>query len=135
MASALRRTASFSAVISPGTRMAKPGPGNGWRRIMRSGRPSLRPSARTSSLNSSRQLKRPAPRQPPEFVMRLKGAAGAAGKGHSLDDVRVERPLREEIGAAKRSGLFFKHIDEEPADDLALAFRVCDAGQAAEEER
>jgi len=37
-----------------GMRMARPGPGNGWRPTKASGRPSSRPKARTSSLNSSR---------------------------------------------------------------------------------
>ena len=45
---------SFSFVISPGTRIARPGPGKGWRPTKASGRPSSRPSTRTSSLNSSR---------------------------------------------------------------------------------
>ena len=44
----------ISRVISPGTRMASPGPGNGWRPTKCAGSPSSRPSARTSSLNSSR---------------------------------------------------------------------------------
>ena len=35
-------------------RIARPGPGNGWRATISSGRPSSRPTARTSSLNSSR---------------------------------------------------------------------------------
>jgi hypothetical protein len=37
-----------------GQRMARPGPGNGWRPTKLSGSPSSRPSARTSSLNNSR---------------------------------------------------------------------------------
>src|SRR5919198_1084017 len=35
-------------------RMARPGPGNGWRHTIRSGRPSSSPTRRTSSLKSSR---------------------------------------------------------------------------------
>ena len=45
-------------VISPMTRTASPGPGNGCRRKNSSGTASLRPSSRTSSLNSWRK---PAP--------------------------------------------------------------------------
>src|ERR1700748_2090431 len=54
MASAFCRVATFSFVISPGMRMARPGPGNGWRPTKLSGSPNSRPSARTSSLNRSR---------------------------------------------------------------------------------
>ena len=42
------------AVTSPTMRMPRPGPGNGWRPTMTSGRPSSRPIARTSSLNRVR---------------------------------------------------------------------------------
>jgi hypothetical protein len=51
----LLQVATFSGVISPGMRMARPGPGNGWRPTKASGRPSSTPRARTSSLNSSRR--------------------------------------------------------------------------------
>ncbi len=54
MASALRSRASRSSVTSPSTRMARPGPGKGWRFTEASGSPSSRPSRRTSSLKSSR---------------------------------------------------------------------------------
>jgi GMP synthase (glutamine-hydrolysing) len=39
------------AVTSPMIRMARPGPGNGWRWTIASGRPSSVPTSRTSSLN------------------------------------------------------------------------------------
>ena len=43
------------ALTSPPTiRIARPGPGNGWRQTIRSGRPSSAATARTSSLNSIR---------------------------------------------------------------------------------
>src|SRR6185369_10629006 len=54
MWSARRRISRLSAVTSPMMRMARPGPGNGCRPTISSGRPSSRPTCRTSSLNSSR---------------------------------------------------------------------------------
>ena len=51
---ASRRVSSRSAVTSPMIRMASPGPGNGWRWTIVSGRPNSRPTARTSSLNRYR---------------------------------------------------------------------------------
>ena len=50
MASTSCKIATFSAVISPKIRMARPGPGNGWRFRMFSGSSNERPTARTSSL-------------------------------------------------------------------------------------
>src|ERR1700752_3161185 len=46
---------SRSRVTSPPTmRIARPGPGKGWRQTIRSGSPSSAPTARTSALNSIR---------------------------------------------------------------------------------
>ncbi len=41
-------------MTSPMIRIARPGPGNGWRQTIRSGMPSSSPTRRTSSLNSRR---------------------------------------------------------------------------------
>ena len=49
--SAARSTSSFSRVTSPITRIARPGPGNGWRLSTPAGRPSSAPANLTSSLN------------------------------------------------------------------------------------
>ena len=54
MRSAWRRMASSRSSTAPRTRIARPGPGNGWRPTISSGSPSSRPTCRTSSLNSSR---------------------------------------------------------------------------------
>src|SRR5690606_12865097 len=54
MASAARTTCRRSSVTSPTTRTASPGPGNGCRHKISSGRPSTWPSRRTSSLNKYR---------------------------------------------------------------------------------
>ena len=55
MKSARRRTLSLSSVTSPMIRIAKPGPGNGWRHTIASGNPSALPTSRTSSLNNERR--------------------------------------------------------------------------------
>ena len=49
--SASRSVSSRSAVTSPMIRIARPGPGNGWRWTIASGSPSAVPTSRTSSLN------------------------------------------------------------------------------------
>src|SRR5262249_62257782 len=55
MKSAVRSVSRRSFVASPPTtRIARPGPGNGWRQTRRSGSPSSAPTARTPSLNSAR---------------------------------------------------------------------------------
>ena len=43
-----------------------------------------------------------------------------AGERHALDHVRIERALREEIRAADLLRLGVEHVDEQPADGLAL---------------
>ncbi len=52
ISSALRRISSFSSVISPGHRIANPGPGKGCLEMNDSGNPSSLPSNLTSSLNN-----------------------------------------------------------------------------------
>ena len=49
--SASRSVSRRSAVTSPRMRIARPGPGNGWRWTIASGSPSACPTRRTSSLN------------------------------------------------------------------------------------
>ena len=72
--------------------------------------------------------------QAADIVMRLDGDRGAAGERDALDHVRVERSLREEVGAADLLGLGVEHVDEQFADGLALLFGVLDAGQRLEED-
>ena len=124
-----RRMSSFSRVISPGQRIARPGPGNGCRPTNTSGKPSSRPSALTSSLNSSRkrlnQLHVHARGQAADVVMRLDGHRRPAGERNALDHVGIERALREKIRAADlllRFGV--EHVDEQLADGLALDLRI-----------
>ena len=107
-------------------RIARPGPGNGWRQTIRSGRPSSSPTRRTSSLNSSAQrldeLHPHVLRQPADVVVRLDqlGVVGAAG----LDHVGVERPLHEEAHVAEAPRLLLEDADELLADDHALLLGI-----------
>jgi hypothetical protein len=59
---------------------------------------------------------------------------GPPVKRHALDHVRIERALREEIGAADLLRLFLEHVDEGLADELALGLGVSDAGEAVEKQ-
>ena len=116
-------------------RIASPGPGNGCRHTIRSGRPSSSPTRRTSSLKSSRSGSTSSMRMsagsPPTLWCDLitLGVLGAAG----LDHVRVERPLHEEAHVAEPPRLLLEDADELLADDLPLLLRVVDAREPLEE--
>ena len=62
-------------------------------------------------------------------------AADGPSTDDRLDDVRIQRALREEVEAAQLARLRLEDVDERRADDLALLLGVGDAGQALEEER
>src|SRR4030042_260988 len=107
MVSALRRTARRSSVTSPSTRMARPGPGKGWRGTVSRG-------------------------EPAHVVVALDGG-GRALERHRLDHVRVERALDQELGPLpfprQALHLLLEHGDELAADDLALLLGGDDAGE------
>ncbi len=72
-------------------------------------------------------------RQAADVVVRL-DHVGLAGLGAGrLDHVGVDGALGEELHVLQLGGFFVENFDEGAADDLALLFRVGDAGQAAEE--
>src|SRR6185295_5674554 len=50
-----------------------------------------------------------------------------------LDDVRIERPLGQELGAVEPFRLLVEDLDEEMPDDLALPLRVLDSRERREE--
>src|SRR5665647_2529381 len=131
---------SFSCVMSPGQRMARPGPGNRWRPTKISGRPSSRPSTLTSSLNNSRKgstsfmFMRAG--RPPTLWCDLMVTEGPPVK-ETLSITGIECALREKFRRAATIGcnllrLGLEHVDEQFADDLALRFRVADAIELAE---
>ncbi len=50
---------------------------------------------------------------------------GLAGAGASrLDDVRVDRTLREPVNVLEFSCFFFEYLDEPAADYFSLFFRI-----------
>src|SRR5205823_3393694 len=48
----------------------------------------------------------------------------SAAEGDALDHIRIERALRQIFGAAELFRLGLEHLDEQLADDLALAFGI-----------
>src|SRR5690606_5248879 len=72
--------------------------------------------------------------QAADIMVRLDGDAGSAGEGDALDHIGVKRALGKKFGAADLARLRLEHIDEEPADGLALGFRIFNAGKLAKEE-
>ena len=97
-----------SCVISPSTRTARPGPGNGWRQTNSSSSPSSQPDAPHLVLEQLPQrldeLEAHALRQPADVVMAL-DRRGRPDDRHALDDVGIERALRQEVEAAELGGL------------------------------
>ena len=62
--------------------------------------------------------------QAADIVVALDRDRGAAGERHALDHVGIERALGQEVGAADLLRLRLEHVDEQPADGLALGLRV-----------
>ena len=120
--------------------MPRPGPGNGCRHTIASGRPELDADLAHLVLEQRAQrldeLELQVVGQPAHVVVALDG--GRAGAAAGLDDVRVERALHEELDRLvgvgdDRAGLLLEDPDELAADRLALGLRVGDAGQRVEE--
>jgi hypothetical protein len=65
--------------------------------------------------------------------MRLDRHRWPAGERHAFDHVGIERALRKKLSAADLLGFRLEHVDEQPADGLALLFRIGDALEFAEE--
>ena len=132
----MRSVSRRAFVASPPTiRIARPGPGKGWRQTSRSGSPSSAPTARTSSLNSARsgstRSNSRSSGQAADVVVGLdrRGAGAAAG----LDHVGVERALDEEGGALELGRLLLEDADELRADRLALGLGLGQPAEAREE--
>ncbi len=71
--------------------------------------------------------------RPPTLWCDLMVTEGPPRERHALDDVGIERALGQEFGAADFCRLGLEHLDEEPADGLALRLRVGDARERVEE--
>jgi folate-dependent tRNA-U54 methylase TrmFO/GidA len=63
-------------------------------------------------------------------VVALDRHARPAGEADALDDVGIERALREKVRAADLLRFGLEHVDELRADELALLLGVSDALQA-----
>ena len=131
---------SFSGVTAPGMRMARPGPGNGWRPTKLAGRPSSRAERPHLVLEEFAQgldqLHVHPLGQAADIVMRLDRHRRAAGERHRFDHVGIERALGEERDLAAPVGgdlvrLGFERLDEQPPDRLALGLGVVDAAERA----
>ncbi len=147
IASASCSSATRSRVTSPMMRTARPGPGNGWRHTISSGRPSSSPRRRTSSLNRSRSgsmsSRRMSSGSPPTLWWLLITAAVPSAppvsmrSGYSVPCTRILaaaspaspacRPVFSSNDVQARRHDLFKYADELVADRLALRLRVGDA--------
>jgi hypothetical protein len=65
--------------------------------------------------------------------MRLDQVRFAGLRAGRLDDVGIDRALREPLHVADLLGLGVEHLDEEAPDDLALLLGIRDAGEPREE--
>ncbi len=117
--------------------MARPGPGNGWPLDEGFGQPELAAELAHLVLEQFAQgldqLHVHALGQAADIVVALDRHRRAAGEADALDDVGIERALREEVGAADLFRFGLEHVDELGADELALGFRIADPVEPAEE--
>ena len=116
----------FSRVTSPGMRMARPGPGrDGGRRSLGQAQLAAELAHLVLEQFAQRldQLHVHPLGQAADIVVALDGHRRTAGEADALDDVGVERALREEVGAADLLRLGLEHVDEFGADELALRSR------------
>src|SRR3546814_20905124 len=67
-----------------------------------------------------------------DVVMALDDVCLAGLAAGRLDDIRIDRALREELHVRNLRGFLVEYIDEQFADDLALGLRIADAFQRTE---
>ena len=130
-------------MTSPTIRMPRPGPGNGWRPTITSGRPELAADRAHLVLEQGAQrldeLELQVVRQPADVVVALD--VGGAGSAAALHDIRIQGALHEEadrlaVGGGLRDELglgLLEGADELAPDDLALLLGVADAGERGQE--
>ena len=136
IASAPRSVSRRSFVASPPTmRIARPGPGNGWRQTRRSGSPSSAPTARTSSLNSARsgstRSNSRSSGRPPTLWCDLIVAAPVPPPDSMTSEYSV--PWTRIGRALELRRLLLEDADELGADRLALGLRLAQPRQPREE--
>ena len=71
--------------------------------------------------------------QAADVVVALDHMRLARARAGRFDHVGIDRALRQPANPFELAGLFLEHLDEQAADDLALAFGVALALQRAEE--
>ena len=71
--------------------------------------------------------------QPSDVVMRLDGVRLLGLGTRGLDDVRIDRSLREPLHVAQLGGFALEHFDEQAPDDLPLLLGIGDAGKRRQE--
>ena len=134
MWSAPRTFARFSAFTSPTIRTASPGPGNGWRWTISSGRPELGADRADLVLEQVAQrldeLEVHVLGQPADVVVALDVGRGLRA---GLDHVRVQRALHEEPRAGVLARDLLEDADELLADRLALGLGIGHPGELREE--
>src|SRR3546814_12968532 len=67
-----------------------------------------------------------------DVVMALDDVCLAGLAAGRLDDIRIDRALREELHVRNLRGFLVEYIDEQFVDDLALGLRIADAFQRTE---
>ena len=121
-------------MTSPTIRTASPGPGNGWRCTISSGRPSSAPTCAHLVLEQVAQrldqLEVHVLGQAAHVVVALDVGGGLRA---GLDHVGVQRALHEEPRARVLARDLLEHADELLADRLALGLGVGDARELREE--
>ena len=110
-------------------RTPRPGPGKGWRKTISRGRPSATPSSADLVLEELaqrlEQLQVQRLGQPAHVVVRLDGdrlLGLGAGRSRSRRDRSCPARATSPFGQLLRLAL--EHLDEQPADDLALLLGV-----------
>ncbi len=72
--------------------------------------------------------------QTADVVVAFDRDRGAAGEADAFDHIGIKRALGEEFSAVDVVGVFLEDVDEKPADDFALGFRVGLAIKLAKEQ-
>ena len=116
-------------------RTPSPGPGNGCRHTISSGRPS-------SLADSTHLVLEQVAQRLDQLEVHVVGEAAdvvvaldrrAACLRARLDHVRIQRALHEEARVVEAARGFLEHADEQLADRLALLLGIDDAGEPLEE--
>ena len=121
----------------PTIRIARPGPGKGWRQTKRSGRPELGADGAHLVLEQLAQrldqVEVEVLRQPADVVVGLDRRRAVARRRPTRSRPSRAFPGRGSSASVELRRLLLEHADELLADDPALLLRVDDAGEAREE--